>query len=73
MELFGLRTEEVNGFFARIDGVTLEQANAVAEEVSVPDNLTFVLLANAAKVRDAAAKYGKVVERSVKESGWAGM
>jgi len=73
MELFGLGADEVNQLFERVDGVTLEQANAVAKKYYRPDNLTFVLLGNASKIREAAGKYGKPVERSVKEPGWAGM
>jgi DNA-directed RNA polymerase len=74
MELFGLGRDEVDQFFSRVDAVTLEQANALARRYYRSDNLTFVLLGNASKIRDVAAKYGpKVVERSVKQPGWAGM
>ena len=72
MELFGLGRDEVDQLFQRIDAVTLEQANAVARKYYRTENLTFVLLGNAAKIRESAAKYGpKVVERSVKQPGWA--
>jgi predicted Zn-dependent peptidase len=74
MELFGLGRDEVDQFFQRVDAVTLEQANAVARKYYRSENLTFVLLGNAAKIRDVAAKYGpKVVERAAKDPGWAGM
>ena len=73
IELFGLGPDEVNQFFARVDGVTLEQANAVARKYYRTDNLTFVLLGNAAQIRQAAAKYGAVVERSVRQPRWAAM
>jgi predicted Zn-dependent peptidase len=53
--------------------VTLEQANAVARKYYRTDNLTFVLLGNAARIREAAAQYGAVVERSVRQAGWATM
>ena len=74
IELFGLGRDEVDQFFARVDAVTLEQANAVARRYYRTENLTFVLVGNAAKIREVAAKYGpKVVERSVTQPGWAGM
>jgi len=74
MELFGLQRDEVDRFFERIDAVTLEQANAVARKYYRGENLTFVILGNASKIRTVAAKYGRgMVERSVKDSGWAGM
>jgi zinc protease len=71
MELFGLGRDEVDQFFARVDGVTLEQANQAIQKYYRTDNLTFVLLGNAAKIREAAAKYGpKVIERPARQSGW---
>ena len=72
MELYGLGRDEVDQFFARVDAVTLEQANQAIQKYYRTDNLTFVLLGNAAKIREAAAKYGpKVVERSARQPGWA--
>jgi predicted Zn-dependent peptidase len=72
MELFGLGRDEVDQFFARVDAVTLEQANAVARRYYRTGNLTFVLVGNAAKIRETAAKYApKVVERTVTQAGWA--
>jgi hypothetical protein len=34
------------------------------------ENLAFVLVGNASKIREAAAKYGAVTERSVRQPGW---
>jgi zinc protease len=74
MELFGLGRDEVDQFFARVDAVTLAQANDVIQRYYRTDNLTFVLLGNAAKIRDLAAKYApKVTEKSVRQAGWSGM
>jgi zinc protease len=71
MELFGLGRDEVDQFFSRVDAVTLEQANEVARKYYRTDNLTFVLLGNASKIREVAAKYGpKVVERTARQAGW---
>jgi predicted Zn-dependent peptidase len=70
MELFGLNRGEVDDLFSRIDALTLEQANAVIKKYYRTDNLTFVLLGNAAKIRDAAGKYApKMIEVSVKQPG----
>ena len=71
LELYGLGRDEVDQYFARIDAVTLEQANAAARKYYRTDNLTFVLLGNAEKVRDVAKKYGKVVEKQARLPGWA--
>jgi predicted Zn-dependent peptidase len=70
IELYGLDRDEVDGFFQRVDGVTLEQANAVIRKYYNTENLTFVLLGNAGKIRDAAGKYGKVTEKTVRQAGW---
>jgi predicted Zn-dependent peptidase len=71
LELYGLGRDEVDDFFARIDAVTLEQANAAARRYYKPDNLTFVLLGNAAKIRKAAGKYApKVAEVAVSKPGF---
>jgi predicted Zn-dependent peptidase len=74
MELFGLGRDETDSFFARVDAVTLDQANEVARRYYGPDNLAFVLVGSAAKIRESVAKYApKMTERSVTEAGWAGM
>ena len=70
LELYGLGRNEIDNYFTRIDDVTLEQANAVARKYYRTDNLTFVLLGNAAKIRDIAKKYGAVTEKQAKSPGW---
>ena len=71
MELYGLGRDEVDQYFSRIDAVTLDQANAAARKYYRTDNLTFVLLGNAAKIRDVAKKYGTVAEKEARLPGWA--
>ncbi|HUB81262.1 MAG TPA: pitrilysin family protein [Bryobacteraceae bacterium] len=71
MELYGLGRDEVDEYFSRIDAVTLDQANAVARKYYRADNLTFVLLGDAAKIRDVARKYGAVTEKEARLPGWA--
>jgi zinc protease len=74
IELYGLDRDEVDQFFQRVDAVTVEQINQVARRYYRSDNLTFVLLGNAAKIRDVASKYGPTVtERSVKQPGWGAL
>jgi len=57
LELFGLNRGEVDDLFARIDAVTLEQANQAARKYFGSSALTFVLVGNASKIREAAKKY----------------
>src|SRR5258708_3097532 len=71
IEIFGLNKGEVDDMFSRIDAVTLEQANAAVKKHFRPENLTFVVLGNASKIRDSVKKYAPTIkEVSVKEPGW---
>jgi predicted Zn-dependent peptidase len=71
METYGLGKDEVDDFFSRIDSASLDDINATARKYYKPDHLTFVLLGNAAKIRQVAAKYGpKVTEVSVTKPGF---
>ena len=72
MELFGLGRDEVDQFFARVDAVTLAQANDAIRRYYRTDGLTFVLLGNAAKIKDVVKKYApQMAERNTKQPGWA--
>ena len=71
MELYGLGRDEIDELFSRIDGVTLEQANEAARKYFKPEGLTFVVLGNAAKIRDVVKKYSdKTVEVRVSAPGF---
>jgi zinc protease len=71
IELYDLDRSEVDDLFARIDAVTLEQVNAAARRFYRPENLQFVLLGNAAKIREAVSKYApKVVTLSITKPGF---
>jgi zinc protease len=71
MEVYGLGKEEVDDLFSRIDACTLADANAMAKKYYKADNLTFVLVGNAAKIRDVAKKYApKVTEVPITKPGF---
>lgn len=57
IELYGLNRGEIDDLFSKIDSITLERANAVAKARYRTDGLVFVLLGNAAKIRDSVRKY----------------
>jgi len=57
LELFGLGRDEVDNLFARIDAVTLDQANEAIRRHFGAGALTFTLVGNTAKYRDAVKKY----------------
>ena len=71
MELYGLGRDEVDDFFSRIDAVTLADANAAARKYYKSDNLTLVLVGNAAKIRDSVKKYApKMSEVPITKPGF---
>lgn len=59
LELFGLGRDEIDGYFARIDALTLEQVNAVVRKRFGSETLTFTLVGDAAKIRATAKKYAR--------------
>ena len=62
IEVFGLNRGEVDDLFSRIDAVTLDRANALAKKWYRQDNLTFVVLGNASKIREVVKKYAPTVQ-----------
>jgi len=71
IEVFGLNRGEVDDLFSRIDAVTLERANATARKWYGTEDLTFVVLGNAAKIRDSVKKYApQFSEVSIKSPGF---
>jgi zinc protease len=62
MEIFGLNRGEVDDLLSRIDAVTLDRANAVAKKYYQTKDLTFVVLGNAAKIRETVKKYAPVMQ-----------
>lgn len=71
IELYNLGRDEVDGYFARIDAITLDQANATIKKYYKTDDLTFVVLGAADKIREQMKKYDPhMSEVSVKTPGW---
>lgn len=70
LELYGLGREDIDGYFARIDAVTLASANAVARKYYQSGDLTLVLLGAADKIRDSIRKYGTLTELPITAPGY---
>ena len=63
LEFYGLSPDYVNGYAEALGTVTIASAASVVEEVYPgPDELVFVLIGDAADIRDVAASYGEVTE-----------
>lgn len=59
LEIFGLDASEIDEYFQRIDQVTVEKANAVVRKYYRPENLQFVVVGDAAKIREQLRGYAK--------------
>jgi zinc protease len=59
IELFGLTRAEIDDLFARIDAVTVEQANEAVRKHFGSGDLVFTLVGNAAKIRESVKKYAQ--------------
>jgi predicted Zn-dependent peptidase len=71
IELFQLGRGEVDDYFSKIDSVTLEQANAVAKKYYRTQNLQFLLIGAAEKIKSSVAKYApKMKVHPIKEPGF---
>jgi len=71
IELYGLGRDEVDGYFGRIDAITLDQANATIKKFYRTDDLTLVVLGAADKIRGQMKKYDPhLSEVPVKTPGW---
>jgi zinc protease len=70
LQLFGLQSDDVDDLFARIDAVTVEEANAAVRKHFSGRGLVFVLLGDAGQVRRIAKRY--VVEPSETSISGAG-
>ena len=57
LELHGLDRTEIDCLFERIDAVTLADANAAVEKYFAPAKLRFVMVGNAARIRETVEKY----------------
>jgi zinc protease len=70
IELYDLNRGEVDDLFSRIDAVTPERANQIIKTYYGSDNLTFLMLGNAAKFADELKKYGTdIVKTPISQPG----
>ena len=66
LELFGLDANYVNGYAASLDAATAEGiGNAINEVYPSADDVVFVVVGDAAALREALSEYGPVTELSI--------
>lgn len=72
LELYGLDEAYINDYATMIGDVTLESIGPVIDDVyPTDDQLVFVLLGDAAKIRDSVSRYGAMSELSITDPVFA--
>ena len=68
LELNGLGRDYIDGYSAALEAATpVSVHNTISEVYPTGDNLVFVLIGDAAAVRESVAQYGPVTEMSITE------
>ena len=62
LELYDLDRDEIDGLYSRVDAATLDEANAAIKKHYRLGNLQFVLVGDAAKIKDSVAKYAPAMK-----------
>jgi len=71
LELYGLDENEVNGLYARIDSMTMADAQRVIKQYFPLDDLVFVLIGKAEEIKKVAQKYAqKLDSKSINQPGF---
>jgi zinc protease len=70
-EFYGLDKSEIDGYYAKIDSMTLADAQRVIKEHFPLDNLVFVLIGKASEIEGVAHKYAPRVDtKSIEAPGY---
>jgi len=71
LEFYGLDQTEINGYYAKIDSMTLDDARRVIKEHYPLENLVFVLIGKAEEIKSVAKKYAtKMDTKAISEPGF---
>jgi predicted Zn-dependent peptidase len=71
LEFFGLNETDVNNLYARIDAMTLQDAQRIIKEYYPLENLVFVLIGKASEIEKVAQKYApKLDKKSINQPGF---
>jgi predicted Zn-dependent peptidase len=71
LEFYGLDESEINNLFAKIDAMTLADAQRVIHQYFPLDNLVFVVIGKASEIETVVRKYAPTMQtRSISEPGF---
>ena len=62
LEFYGLDESDINGYTAKVDGVSVSEARRVIGQYFPRENLTFVLIGKASEIEPVARKYGPKID-----------
>jgi zinc protease len=71
LELYGQSRDLVDGYGDRIEGASLADVAAARSVFASPESSLTVVIGDAAKIRDAVAKYGPTTEMKIADPGFA--
>ncbi|MCK5149185.1 insulinase family protein [bacterium] len=67
---YGYDETFINTFQSKVDELTVEKTEEIIKKYFPRENLQFVLIGKASEIRDAVSKYGEVVEKEIKDTGF---
>jgi zinc protease len=71
LEFFGLDERDINEYYAKIDAMTLADAQRVIKQYFPLENLVFVFIGKSGEIESIAKKYApKIDTRSISQSGF---
>jgi predicted Zn-dependent peptidase len=71
LEFYGADEGEVNGLYAKIDSMTLSDANRIIKQYFPQDNLVFVLIGKGSEIQTLAKKYAPEIKtKSISAPGY---
>ncbi len=71
LEFYGLDERDINEYYAKIDSMTLADAQRVIKQYFPLDNLVFVLIGKASEIEAVAKKYAtKIDTKSINQPGF---
>jgi zinc protease len=71
LEFYGLDASDVNGYYAKIDSMTMADAQRVIKQYFPMDNLVFVLIGKASEIEPIARKYApKIDKKTISQPGF---
>lgn len=71
IEMYGLGRGEVDDFERNVEGASVEDMKSTIASVYPKNDLVFVLIGNAAAIRESAKKYGEVTEMKITDKEWS--